>query len=68
VLIGVDMDEGALRASFDGCLLTDAEMKGGPASWAQLPDEFPSWEPPGDEGGPVHAQGLRADTVSATSA
>lgn len=30
VWIGVDMDEGALRAMLDGCLLTDAEMELGP--------------------------------------
>lgn len=33
VLIGMDMDEAALRARFDACLLTDEEMAAGPAVW-----------------------------------
>jgi G3E family GTPase len=43
VFIGVDMDEAAIRRSLDACLLTDAEMKGGPKAWAKLPDPFPVW-------------------------
>jgi G3E family GTPase len=38
---GVGRD--ALRHQFDGCLLTDEEMAGGPESWRNLPDPFPSW-------------------------
>ena len=43
VFIGVDMDEAAIRRSLDACLLTDAEMKGGPKAWAKLSDPFPVW-------------------------
>ena len=45
VLIGVRMDAPAVRAVLDGCLLTDAEMAGGPAAWAGLDDPFAAlWE------------------------
>ena len=45
VLIGVRMDADAVRAVLDGCLLTDAEMEGGPAAWASLDDPFAAlWE------------------------
>lgn len=44
VLIGQEMDEAALRARLEACLLTDAEMALGPAGWAALPDPFGSWE------------------------
>ncbi len=44
VLIGIGMDEAALRARFDTCLLTDAEMAKGPKAWARYEDPFPSWE------------------------
>ncbi len=43
VLIGLDMDEMALRARLDHCLLTDAEMEMGPAAWAGFADPFPLW-------------------------
>jgi hypothetical protein len=43
VLIGIGMDEAALRAGFERCLLTDAELARGPAAWAGLPDPFPAW-------------------------
>ncbi|MFN4275429.1 MAG: zinc metallochaperone GTPase ZigA [Ferrovibrio sp.] len=43
VLIGAGMDRVALTAGFDACLLTDAEMTGGPESWHSLPDPFPRW-------------------------
>ena len=43
VLIGIGMDEAALRARLDACLLTESEMRQGAASWADLPDPFPSW-------------------------
>lgn len=45
VLIGQDMDEAALRAGFDACLLTDAEMALGPAGWAAFDDPFAAWAP-----------------------
>ncbi len=44
VWIGIHMDEGALRAMLDGCLLTDEEMAQGPEGWAALEDPLPPWE------------------------
>ncbi len=41
VFIGTELDSSGLSESLRSCLLTDEEMKGGPASWAQLPDPFP---------------------------
>jgi G3E family GTPase len=41
--IGIGMDERALRARFDCCLLTDAELAAGPAAWREMPDPFPRW-------------------------
>lgn len=43
VLIGIDMDEAALRQAFDACLLDDAELATGPAGWLEYPDPFPQW-------------------------
>jgi len=43
VLIGMDMDERALRAGLDACLLTDAEMGLGPDAWQQWPTPFEAW-------------------------
>ena len=43
VFIGIDMDEPALRARLDACLLTPAELDAGEAGWARLADPFPSW-------------------------
>ncbi|MGE0400287.1 MAG: zinc metallochaperone GTPase ZigA [Kofleriaceae bacterium] len=43
VLIGMEMNEAALRADLDACLLTDVEMSRGPAAWKRLPDPFPAW-------------------------
>ncbi|WP_414440764.1 zinc metallochaperone GTPase ZigA [Burkholderia sp. 22PA0106] len=43
VLIGMEMDEAALRARFDACLLTDAEMAQGPQAWAAWPSPFSDW-------------------------
>ena len=43
VFIGTDLDEAALIAQLDTCLLTDAEMAAGPEAWAALPDPFPAW-------------------------
>lgn len=44
VLIGMAMDEPALRARLDQCLLDDAEMAQGPHAWMAYPDPFPEWE------------------------
>jgi G3E family GTPase len=43
VLIGIDMDEAALRRRLDACLLTDAEMSDGPQIWGGYVDPFPAW-------------------------
>jgi G3E family GTPase len=43
-VIGIDLDAGALRATLDRCLLTDAELAAGPAAWAALPHPFPTWD------------------------
>ena len=43
VLIGIGMDEAALRARLDACLLTEEEMRYGASWWRNLPDPFPSW-------------------------
>ena len=43
VLIGMDMNEPALRASFDACLLTDDEMALGPKGWMKLKNPLPGW-------------------------
>ncbi|MDQ0024505.1 G3E family GTPase [Variovorax paradoxus] len=43
VLIGIRMNEAALRARLDACLLTESEMRHGASWWTNLPDPFPSW-------------------------
>ena len=55
VFIGLHMDEAAIRAALDGCLLTDAELARGAASWANFEDPFPAWE---DDLGPADADGI----------
>lgn len=52
VFIGLisDMKEDILLAELGRCLLTDAEMKGGPADWkAKMADPFPPWEEDDDD-------------------
>ncbi|MDQ8020651.1 MAG: zinc metallochaperone GTPase ZigA [Moraxellaceae bacterium] len=44
VVIGIDMDEAALRRQLDDCLLSDAELLAGPLAWQALPDPFPLWQ------------------------
>jgi G3E family GTPase len=46
VFIGMGLDQEALSAQLDLCLLTNAEMALGESGWKNLPDPFPSW---GDE-------------------
>jgi hypothetical protein len=41
-MIGIDMDEAALRHAFDACLLSDAELAAGGA-WVCYADPFPPW-------------------------
>ncbi|MEM5460710.1 zinc metallochaperone GTPase ZigA [Paraburkholderia phytofirmans] len=43
VVIGTGIDEAALRAAFDACLLTDAEMSAGSHEWEKYDDPFPVW-------------------------
>jgi G3E family GTPase len=43
VLIGMGMDEAALRARFDACLLSDAEMAEGPQAWRGWHNPLPGW-------------------------
>jgi G3E family GTPase len=43
VFIGLDMDEVAIRASLDQCLLNDDEWKLGVVGWRTLPDPLPEW-------------------------
>jgi G3E family GTPase len=43
VVIGISMEEAALREGFDACLLTDAEMRGGDLLWQRFPDPLPPW-------------------------
>ena len=43
VMIGVRMDETAVRAALDPCLLTDAEMAQGPKRWRRYADPFDEW-------------------------
>ncbi|MGE4530221.1 MAG: hypothetical protein AB7C98_02745 [Acidithiobacillus sp.] len=38
------MNESAIRAKLDACLLTDAEMQMGKEGWRTLPDPFSRWE------------------------
>lgn len=47
VLIGMEMDEQALRSRFDACLLTDGEMAAGPDVWMSWSNPFPEWHEPG---------------------
>jgi G3E family GTPase len=43
VLIGIRMEQAELKACFDACLLTDAEMTLDEVAWRQLDDPFPRW-------------------------
>ena len=43
VVIGIEMNERALRRRLNACLLTDEEMRGGVASWRDFPNPFPCW-------------------------
>ncbi len=43
VIIGQRMDEAAIRAGLDECLLTDAELVEGKAAWRKYQDPFPRW-------------------------
>lgn len=43
VFIGQHIDFARLRRELDDCLLSDAEMAGGPEAWVRLPDPFGAW-------------------------
>jgi G3E family GTPase len=44
VFIGIEMDQAEIRAELDACLLSDAEMQGGPDAWkAQFPSDHGPW-------------------------
>lgn len=49
-LLGEALDEGHIRAVLDGCVLTDAEFRAGPAAWARLEDPFTEWRPADERG------------------
>ncbi|MBL9007575.1 MAG: GTP-binding protein [Myxococcales bacterium] len=51
VLIGIAMDEAALRAGLDACLLTDAEWRRGPTAWLRFPDPLAPWNDDSDDSG-----------------
>ena len=43
VSVRMDMDEAALRARFDACLLSDEEMASGPSTWTTWTNPFSDW-------------------------
>lgn len=43
VFIGLGMDEAAVTAQLDACLLTETEMAYGDEQWVKWPDPFPVW-------------------------
>ncbi|MGL4527352.1 MAG: GTP-binding protein, partial [Aestuariivirga sp.] len=49
VLIGIEMDEAALRRDFDACLLSETELAAGPQAWVHYEDPFPLWAIDEDE-------------------
>ena len=57
VLIGTEMDHGAVRSELENCLLTDEEMD---ADWAAFDDRFPTFEQPPDADEP-EPTGAEAD-------
>lgn len=61
VIIGTGIDEAALRAGFDACLLTDAELNSGPAVWENFDDPFPVWRVQN----PIESDRVRGDSVEA---
>ena len=46
VFIGQEMDEPALRARLDACLLSPELSNSDSAAWAELPNPFPAFNPP----------------------
>lgn len=58
VMIGMDMDQAALTAQFDACLLTDDEIALGMEAWRNLPDPFPKWSVELPEEAPALAEAM----------
>ncbi|MEM1262011.1 MAG: zinc metallochaperone GTPase ZigA [Pseudomonadota bacterium] len=44
VFIGQGLDQAAMTAALDACLLSEEELLRGKAFWRTLPDPFPAWE------------------------
>ena len=53
-IIGVGLNEAALRVRLDACLLDDAELAAGPMAWQHYPDPFPRWQRRAAEESKVH--------------
>ncbi|MBB4844160.1 G3E family GTPase [Paucibacter oligotrophus] len=45
VFIGQNLDQAAITARLDACLLNFTETRKGMAGWRELADPFPNWEP-----------------------
>jgi hypothetical protein len=43
--MALDLDRATLQSQLDACLLTDAELAGGPDSWKEFADPSLSWSP-----------------------
>jgi G3E family GTPase len=43
VFIGQRLEPEAIQARLDACLLSDKELRAGPAGWQDYPDPFPLW-------------------------
>jgi G3E family GTPase len=65
VVIGQNLDEPAVRARLDACLIDPLEMRLGPLGWAQLPDPFPIWETESNDDGELTAPVVRRETPTA---
>lgn len=50
VFIGIELDEQAIRAALDDCLMTDDEFALGPLGWSDFEDPFPEWIEESDPG------------------
>lgn len=60
VFIGQKLNEAAIRAALDACLLTPAEMAGGPDVWSRIHDPLPEWPTPEPAAAPhPHPEALR---------
>jgi hypothetical protein len=44
VFIGIKMDEAAIRARLDACVLTPEEFERGLDAWLTLDDPLPEWD------------------------